>query len=99
MRRREPQDEGTSAVIGLLIGLTIFSASFIYIVDVAVETTGEVGDVETGNLQLTASALASLLLGRGEDWYSQIACIDDTVGEAGTATNYADPQYLRPEQI
>ncbi|HLE48336.1 MAG TPA: hypothetical protein VI818_08575, partial [Candidatus Thermoplasmatota archaeon] len=102
-RKRRPTDDGTSAVIGLLIGMTVFVGTFVYVVDVAVERQPSVEGPEFTRLSVTAKSLADILMEPGTGWerdpadtgcYSVPAAV-----EADGCQEYGDTADRYPDEL
>lgn len=70
-RRR---DQGSAAVVGLIIGLVVFSLTFTYVIGVTLDRQSEVQDADLQDYQGDAHALADVLFGKGAGWYGATPC-------------------------
>jgi hypothetical protein len=67
-------DEGTATVVGLIIGIVVFSLVFAYMVSVTLEKRVETANSDVDNHQAQANSLADILFGTGSGWYGANPC-------------------------
>ncbi|HLE46672.1 MAG TPA: hypothetical protein VI818_00105 [Candidatus Thermoplasmatota archaeon] len=72
--RPSRSDEGNSAIIGLLIGATMFIAVFGYIAIDAIESGEDIAPVSDADLEGVANSLAETVFSGGAGWYAGGAC-------------------------
>lgn len=75
-------DRAVSPLIGFIIATVLFTASFYYVIDTAVDRDADTTRAEGANFSELAGSLAQLLLEPGAGWYSAAACTD---GKPNTA--------------
>ncbi|HLE46958.1 MAG TPA: hypothetical protein VI818_01575, partial [Candidatus Thermoplasmatota archaeon] len=81
--RSSPNDEGASAIIGLLVGASVFVAVFGYVALDSLEENKAVESVDKLDLESLANTLADQVVGAGDGWYQNGAC--DASGKINAA--------------
>lgn len=69
-KRFQPADGAVSSVIGFMIAIALFSVTFYYMTQSAVERGADTTPAERANLQGQAVSLAATIGGQGSAWYS-----------------------------
>ncbi|HLE48043.1 MAG TPA: hypothetical protein VI818_07075 [Candidatus Thermoplasmatota archaeon] len=87
-------DQGTSAVLGFLIGFTVFVGSFVYVIDVAVDETPDTGAADAAQMDLTARELAETIFAPGSGWYNPMTCVSSP-----TEPDTPDIAFFVPESV
>ncbi len=75
MMRFWKNQDGTSPLLGIMVALVVFTATFSYVVFVAVEDGQNTTSNPQAALDGKAASLASLMIQPGVGWYPDSACI------------------------
>ncbi|MBI2078100.1 MAG: hypothetical protein HYT80_06990 [Euryarchaeota archaeon] len=81
--RTSPREDGASAIIGLLVGASVFVAVFGYVAIESLEENKQVETVDKLDLESIANSVADQLVGPGDGWYQNGAC--DASGKINAA--------------
>src|SRR5688572_24371270 len=72
--RGRRSDEASAAVVGLIIGIVVFTLTFSYLITVTVDRRSDPKDADSSSHQTQANSLADILFGTGSGWYGSQPC-------------------------
>lgn len=73
-------------MIGFIVAIGVFTMSFYYVVQSAVDSAGDTTVASDANVQSRAQSLADIILSPGSGWYSSTPCMSTAEGKSIDST-------------